>query len=321
MSSSRSEFIPLIVALRDSMLDGYITTPSGDLYRKATINGHYKNFIRKISEYQDSLDKVIYIEDIDITWAERFRQSLIQDRYSKNSIAQFVATLKSTLAHLYRQGVCKYSGTGIRAVSELTTTVYTTMSELRLLNSFHFAFPGHERVRDAYIVHCFVGLRIGDFFDFIFGDIRRFVRTENGRDFFELKTEKTGEVVFIPVSNIVKDVLIRRNYNFGKRFSQQHYNLTLRRIMKISGINQCIIHSITRGGERIDTEMGKSDLVSSHTARRSFATNAFLSGIPVPSIMKITGHRSVTSFMRYIRVGNLESALLIADHDFFKQKL
>jgi integrase len=43
------------------------------------------------------------------------------------------------------------------------------------------------------------------------------------------------------------------------------------------------------------------NLLSTHTARRSFATNLFLSGFPAISIMKITGHTTEKSFMKYIK--------------------
>ncbi len=45
----------------------------------------------------------------------------------------------------------------------------------------------------------------------------------------------------------------------------------------------------TRGKELIEIKLPKYKLISTHTARRSFATNAYLSGIPAISIMKFTG--------------------------------
>ncbi len=43
-------------------------------------------------------------------------------------------------------------------------------------------------------------------------------------------------------------------------------------------------------------------MVASHTYRRSFCTNEFLSGIPVDLITKISGHKSLNDFYRYIKV-------------------
>lgn len=52
----------------------------------------------------------------------------------------------------------------------------------------------------------------------------------------------------------------------------------------------------TTGGVRQEVTYEKCDMVTSHTARRSFATNAYRAGIPSLSIMQITGHTTESSF-------------------------
>jgi hypothetical protein len=51
--------------------------------------------------------------------------------------------------------------------------------------------------------------------------------------------------------------------------------------------------------------------------KRSFATNAFKSGVPSLSIMQITGHTTEKNFLKYIRITKEENANLIAKHTFF----
>jgi len=46
----------------------------------------------------------------------------------------------------------------------------------------------------------------------------------------------------------------------------------------------------------------KNEWITSHTCRRSFCTNEFLAGTPVELIMKISGHKSVKDFYKYIRI-------------------
>ncbi len=48
--------------------------------------------------------------------------------------------------------------------------------------------------------------------------------------------------------------------------------------------------------------------VTSHTARRSFATNLYLDGYPIIEIMKITGHKTEKAFLKYIKVSKLDAA-------------
>ena len=48
--------------------------------------------------------------------------------------------------------------------------------------------------------------------------------------------------------------------------------------------------------------------ITSHTCRRSFCTNEFLAGTPVELIMKISGHKNVKDFYKYIRISNEQAA-------------
>ena len=64
----------------------------------------------------------------------------------------------------------------------------------------------------------------------------------------------------------------------------------------------------------------KWELVTTHTARRSFATNAYKSGIPSLKIMMITGHTTESSFLRYIKITGEENAISMAGEQFFIDK-
>lgn len=58
-----------------------------------------------------------------------------------------------------------------------------------------------------------------------------------------------------------------------------------------------------------------------HTARRSFATNMYLRGIPTIAIMQLTGHTTENNFLKYIKVTKEQNALMVAKmmKNFFKQ--
>lgn len=61
----------------------------------------------------------------------------------------------------------------------------------------------------------------------------------------------------------------------------------------------------------------KYEWITSHTARRSFATNSYLEGLDNYSIMKITGHKTEADFLKYIKVTEQEIASNIAKHKVF----
>jgi hypothetical protein len=59
--------------------------------------------------------------------------------------------------------------------------------------------------------------------------------------------------------------------------------------------------------------------ISTHTARRSAATNMYLASIPTIDIMKITGHKTETIFLNYIKVSKEETAKNLTNHPYYKQ--
>ncbi|RNI22053.1 hypothetical protein EFB08_23255 [Rufibacter latericius] len=56
------------------------------------------------------------------------------------------------------------------------------------------------------------------------------------------------------------------------------------------------------GKELVDVSGLKWGLVTSHTARRTFVTISYELGMPPQAIMKITGHRSMAVFLKYLGI-------------------
>jgi integrase len=94
-------------------------------------------------------------------------------------------------------------------------------------------------------------------------------------------------------------------------------NKYLKEIGEDAKIKGKIQVTITKGGEVKKDTYNKFKLISTHTARRSFASNCYLAGIPAITIMKITGHKTESSFLRYIRISQEENANKLLDHPFF----
>src|SRR5688500_526098 len=67
-------------------------------------------------------------------------------------------------------------------------------------------------------------------------------------------------------------------------------------------------HSYKKSNKDVIEVKPKYAWVTSHTCRRSFCTNEFLAGTPVELIMKISGHKSVKDFYKYIRITPEEAA-------------
>ena len=96
----------------------------------------------------------------------------------------------------------------------------------------------------------------------------------------------------------------------------------LKKICRKAGITEKINIMETKGREiRQEVTYENAKMVTSHTARRSFASNASKKGIPSLAIMQITGHKTESSFMRYVRITKEENAKMLLNHDFFRSTI
>lgn len=59
---------------------------------------------------------------------------------------------------------------------------------------------------------------------------------------------------------------------------------------------------ITKGGNAITVTKPKFRFLSSHCARRSFCTNQYQLGVDTITIMGISGHKNLVTFMKYLKV-------------------
>ncbi len=110
----------------------------------------------------------------------------------------------------------------------------------------------------------------------------------------------------IPTHVEIKNILARWGDTLPCSTSLRYYNILLPKIAAKSGRHDKIlvenkIEADENGGApayEVQMELvPEHSLISTHTAGRSFATNAYNAGIPVRKIMPITGYKTEASFL------------------------
>lgn len=159
--------------------------------------------------------------------------------------------------------------------------------------------------RDIFIVGCLTGQRASDFMRIN----KDMIRKINNVDFIKLVQEKTKKTIYIPEDHRVKEILKRYK---GKlpHIPLCKLNVHIKTIAELMGWTHQPCFDRTIKGKKNGARF--CDLISSHTARRSFATNSYAAGVPLKSIMAITGHSSEDSLRTYLHITLKESALLAA---------
>ena len=165
-----------------------------------------------------------------------------------------------------------------------------------------------EHVRDIFIVGCLTGQRVSDY-----SRICEDMITEiNGVEFILLTQQKTDKKVYIPVDRRVRQILDKYDGKLPHVCPNE-----MNKLIKTIGLLLGWTHDCGFDGKRLNPKRGRRfcDMLLSHTARRSFATNAYKAGVPLSSIQAITGHSSEAQLRRYLKLDAEEKAV-IALKDF-----
>jgi len=306
LSADAVEFLPFV--------NHYIeTTP----FSKQTIyayKGTYKNLI----QYQNQRNITLTFQMIDMDFYNDFINFLKVKKYAPNSIGCRIKLLKKFLNEASDRGLPvrdDYKKKGFSKVSEETVAVYLNEAELMQMYRLDLSkSPKHAVVRDLFLIACYTGLR--------FSDLSKLTHENfNADNTISVKTVKTGTDVVIPVHPVVRAIMNKYDNKLPKTPDNQLFNERIGEVAESAKINEIVCRELTKGNERIKKSVEKHELVSSHTARRSFATNAYLRDVPALSIMKITGHKTEKSFMGYIKMSQKDNALKLQTHSFFTQSI
>lgn len=283
--------------------------------KKPETVANYKQTVRVLEEFSTSKKILLSFDNVNLDFYEDFLKYCHNKQYSTNTIGGFIKNIKVFMNEAFERGLHKnldHKRSRFRKIQEESESIYLTQPEIKKIFELDLSNKTRlDKVRARFITGCFTGLRYGDLS--VFNEQN--IVDENK---IKIKTEKTGELVVIPLHKYVKAILSEGLDKWNENISNQKMNEYLKELGELAGINQPVSISSTKGGELVAHTCKKYELITTHTARRSFATNAYLAGVPVISIMKITGHRTERSFLKYIKIGPEENADLLLNHPFFK---
>ena len=155
-----------------------------------------------------------------------------------------------------------------------------------------------EQTRDLFIVGCYTGLRRSDLNKLNDG----IWNLSEDKNTVSIVAEKTKKRVVIPLHPYVRAIYYKYNGILPKLGDKYNTNVHLKNLARLAGINEIVSKTENRGGKVTTLKHQKYDLVSFHTARRSFATNMVLKGVPTLAIRQLTGHTNEQTFRKYVKV-------------------
>ncbi len=193
--------------------------------------------------------------------------------------------------------------------------IFLTFQEVEQLYSLS-GLPGYLRKTvDVFVCAVFSGVRYSDFGQIL--DLDNVQSDHQGFRYFGVDSQKTKYRCNIPVHPIVEKILTRHGGRIQVA-SGQKMNDYLKEVCALAPWgNDRVFVDDSSGGEVKPVVARKCEQVTTHTARRSFATNMYLAGVPVESIMKITGHTTLEAFYKYIKLDEIGHAKVVAMNPAF----
>ncbi len=274
---------------------------------------NYRQAIDNLKEYEKISKKRIKLLEANFNFYQSFLEFLVDKNYAPNSVGTRIKNLRVFLNAAFLQNipVCPdyRIDLGFEKPQEDVSNVYLTEAELQQMYWLDLSDKMMRNTRDLFLIGAYTGFRCSDLSTL---DMKHFCPDNT----IKKRTLKTNQDVVIPVHPMVREILNRRNFDIPK-VSIQTFNELIKEVARLAGITTLFTYTKTKGNEIETLTEPKWKKVSSHTARRSFATNAYLQNIPPIAIMKMTGHKSESSFLKYIKISLAENAKTLQTHTFF----
>lgn len=292
--------------LIDRFTTGEIFTVDGRKKAYSTLQT-YKSTQNHLIEFEKKYRYPLNFDTITLDFFDKFNNYLIKQGIGNNSRSKYVKTLKVFMTEAVERELTTnlaFQRKKFNVKRTETEAIYLNNDEIQKLYKYDLSDrKGLEKVRDLFVLGCHVGLRFSDFSR---------IKPENivtieGEKFIKIQTQKTHERVIIPFNPIITEIFKKYKGKIPTPISNQKFNDYIKDIAELAELNET-------GKLYKSPDKQLYECISSHTARRSFATNLYLSGFPTLDIMKITGHKTEKSFMQYVKVSKEETAKRLSKH-------
>lgn len=300
----------------------------------------YQTTINKLIEFEKLFKTKLRFIDIDINFYNKFNNWLLNSTFTKGEdevhyTKNYIGTMFKNISKFMTASQGKvheftgYKDAEFKVEAEETDSIYLTQEEIQKIYDLEITeellkkngyqnrnlkttIKSLNEERDRFLFGCFTALRHSDY--------SRLDSLHFKDNIIRIWTVKKDKKVFIPMHYQLRELLKRRNNILPALISDQKHNKQIKNIGKLAGINEEVILTKTRGGKRIETVKFKYEFITSHTARRSGATNMYLAGVDLKFIQDILGHSKIEQTISYIKVSAEDNAKRLVNHPYFSGK-
>ena len=300
----------------------------------------YKGTQAQLVAYMEWAHKIIDFDDVTIDFYDDWKRFFIKKQYSPNTVGRHVKNLKSFLFAAEDMKLTTrqdYKSERFSVDHEDVDNVYLTEERIQQMYDFNpmdeqqvaeciARLPEKDRKRlkeltdrwqsrkalseckDVFVVGCLTGQRVSDYKRI---NSKMIVQLKDGRDYIGIRQAKTGKMIYIPIDERVTAILNKYDGKLPKVYDQK-INMHIKVVGHLLGWTEKAGIAELHGTMAVDSGKRFYECIKTHTARRTFATNAYKKGVSLSSIMAITGHSSEAMLRKYLKLDNKERAMLAA---------
>lgn len=247
----------------------------------------YRGLKKKIYEYNSTLKLSDINKDFMVDFVSYLRHEKDLTDISLNRNIGYLKTIFKW---------CRYSGDIIdETYNQITIKtrdadhVSLTKEQVQILSKLELN-KTLDKYRDLFLIGCYSGQRFSDYTVFKKADVvnNRIVK----------RAEKTQYKSYIPISKKLNELLEKWDWRLPK-VSNQKFNQNIKEVCRIAGFNQEVTTTRFTGNKKKVAIKSFYELVSSHTARRTFITLSANANVPDHIIMAICGIRDSKTLKTY----------------------
>ena len=277
-------------------------------YADATMNTYNTTKVH-LSDFDEKRGSPSLANGVNSEWVDTYRKYLRKRGLSDNTLRRSLKILKTCLKWSDERGYISDTSY-IRAIKlgneKESVGVALTKEQLDQLVEIDLQErKSLDKIRWWYIAQCSTGVRFSDL---------NMVTMKNVKDgFLIIQPNKTKDkTIRIPLSPLLQRAFTKLK-DGPLDFSAQHYNRMLKELGRMLEFDGSTTMVRFKGGKRIEVIKPMHELLTSHTARRTFITVLLRAGHPQELVMKLSGHSDVRSFMKYVKMTDEDSTRAIVD--------
>lgn len=190
----------------DKSLVSFAEYVANNTDRKPGTTKQLKQTIRLLKEFSHPKNYSLYLDGIDLNFYDSFLEFLTNRGYRRNSIGSHIKNVKVFMNEALDRKLTnniQFKNKRFKKLEEESENIYLIIHELVKISKIDLTQnPTLDSVRDIFIIACNTGLR--------FSDLSKLKSENIINDGLQIKitTQKTGEVIVIPIKKIVREISI-----------------------------------------------------------------------------------------------------------------